>query len=71
MQNPKLSCLAATKRIIRYLKGTLDYGIFFPASDEGNECRLVGYTDPSWCEDAKDKKSTTSHVFMLYGAPIT
>ena len=30
MSNPKQSHLAAAKRILRYLKGTLDYGILFP-----------------------------------------
>jgi hypothetical protein len=49
MQKPKVSHLAAAKRILRYLKGTLDYGILFPATDEGKECKLVGYTDSSWC----------------------
>jgi hypothetical protein len=28
MQKPKLSHLAATKRILRYIRGTQDYGIF-------------------------------------------
>ena len=45
MQKPEVSHLTATKRILRYLKGTLDYGILFPAVDEGKECKLVGYTD--------------------------
>jgi hypothetical protein len=44
MQKPKVSHLAAAKRILRYLKGTTDYDILFPAADEGKECKLVGYT---------------------------
>ncbi|XP_050876297.1 uncharacterized mitochondrial protein AtMg00810-like [Lathyrus oleraceus] len=35
MQNPKVSHLSATKRILRYRRGTLDYGILFPAEDGG------------------------------------
>ncbi|XP_058776235.1 secreted RxLR effector protein 161-like [Vicia villosa] len=70
MHKPKVSHLAATKRILRYLKGTLDYGILIPAANEGKECKLVGYTDSSCCSDAEDKKSTTGYVFMLGGAPI-
>src|SRR3954470_2065443 len=49
MQKSKVSHLEVAKRILRYLKGTLDYGIMFPASDEGKECKLVGYTNSSWC----------------------
>ncbi|XP_058745995.1 uncharacterized mitochondrial protein AtMg00810-like [Vicia villosa] len=47
MQKPNVSHIAAEKRILRYLKGTLDYGILIPASDKGKECKLVGYTDSS------------------------
>ncbi|XP_050902775.1 uncharacterized mitochondrial protein AtMg00810-like [Lathyrus oleraceus] len=32
MQRPKVSYLVATKRILSYLKGTLDYGILFPTT---------------------------------------
>jgi len=30
MKDPKQSHLFATKRILRYLKGTSDYGVLFP-----------------------------------------
>ncbi|XP_050918572.1 secreted RxLR effector protein 161-like [Lathyrus oleraceus] len=70
MKKPKVSHLLGIKRILRCLKGTLDYDIFFPATDEGKECKLVGYIDSSWCGDAKDKKSITGYVFMLGGAPV-
>ena len=58
------------KKILRYLKGTFDYGILFPAVDKGKECKLVGYTDSSWCSDAEDRKSTAGYVFMLGGTPF-
>jgi hypothetical protein len=37
--------LAAVKRILRYVKGTLGCGILFPTSDMGRKCTLFGYTD--------------------------
>ena len=70
MQKPKVSHLAAAKRILRYLKGTLNYGILFPADDEGKECKLVIYTDSSWCSYVEDRKSTTGYMLMLGGAPV-
>ncbi|XP_050875805.1 secreted RxLR effector protein 161-like [Lathyrus oleraceus] len=70
MQKPKVSHLTTTKRILRYLNGTLDYGILFHATDEEKECKLVDYTDSSWCSDAEDRKSTVGYVLMLGGAPV-
>lgn len=34
MQKPNLSHLSATKRILRYIRGTLDYGILFIATNK-------------------------------------
>ena len=39
---PKESHLTAVKRIIRYINGTSDYGIWY--SRDSNEC-LAGYSD--------------------------
>jgi hypothetical protein len=51
MEKPKSSHLMAVKRILRYVKGTIDYGIMFTAADRGKECKLMGYTDSNWCGD--------------------
>ncbi|XP_058747204.1 secreted RxLR effector protein 161-like [Vicia villosa] len=71
MEKPKVSHLAAIKRILRYIKGTLGCGILSPATDNGGKCKLLGYTDSSWCGDKDDKKSTAGCVFMFGGAPIS
>jgi hypothetical protein len=39
---PKETHVQAVKRIFRYLKGTLDFGLWYPRS---NELTLVEYTD--------------------------
>ncbi|WJX72888.1 hypothetical protein P8452_56724 [Trifolium repens] len=70
MQKPKLSHLTAAKRILRYIRGSLDYGILFPSTDKGMKCKLTAYTDSSWCGDVDARKSTASYVFLLGGAPI-
>ncbi|GAU40455.1 hypothetical protein TSUD_141350 [Trifolium subterraneum] len=71
MENPKISHLAAIKRILRYVKGTLECGIVFQASDIGKEYKLVGYTDASWCGDVEDRKSIADFVFMIRDTPIS
>ena len=39
---PKETHVLAVKRIFRYLKGTIDFGIWYP---KGNYLTLVSYTD--------------------------
>ncbi|PNX67789.1 cationic amino acid transporter 1-like protein, partial [Trifolium pratense] len=61
---------AAAKRILRYIRGTMDYGILFPNTDKGNQCELIAYTDSNWCGDANDRKSTAGYLSLLNNAPI-
>ena len=52
----------AVKRIIRYINGTSDYGIWY--SRDSNEC-LAGYSDANWAECIDDRKSTSGGCFYL------
>lgn len=70
MDDPRQSHLVAAKRIMRYLKGTLDYGILFPKEDQG-EIELIGFSDADWCGDRVDRRSTTGYMFKLSNAPIS
>ena len=46
MDNPKASYWAAAKRILRYLRGTLSYGVLFPKdSDQTTLTGLVGISE--------------------------
>lgn len=51
------------QRVVKYLKGTLDFKLKLPARDSP---KLVVYTDSDWAEDPSDRKSTSGHLFM-YG----
>jgi hypothetical protein len=70
MERPKMSHLSAAKRILRYIKGTMDYGIVFNKPDK-KDIELIGYTDSNWCGDKDDRKSTAGYVFLYGGAPIS
>ena len=59
---PKESRLTAVKRIIRYVNGTSEYGIWY--SKDSNEC-LAGYSDADWAGCIDDRKSTSSGCFYL------
>ena len=40
--NPKESHLSAVKRIMRYLLGTINLGLWYP---KNSTCNLIGYSD--------------------------
>jgi len=62
MVKPTTSHLVATKRILRYVKGTSSYGIQYSKNQSGE---LVGYLDSDWSVDKDDRKSTAAYVFMI------
>ena len=59
---PKESHLTAVKRIIRYINGTLDYGLWY--LKDFNAC-LAGYLDADWARSVDDRKSTSGGCFYL------
>lgn len=56
MEYPNTTHLKVVKRILRYLKDTLDYGLFYSSS---SEYKLKGYCDSNWVGDIDDRKCTT------------
>lgn len=58
----------ALKRILRYLKGTVNYGILFSCNVE-SDC--VGFSDADWAGDVNDRKSTSGYLFQLCGGAIS
>lgn len=71
MDDPKSSHLVAAKRILRYLKGTSDYGLLFPATSGKSREKLMGYADADWCGDLVERKSTTGYVFKFLNAAVS
>nr|KYP35034.1 Retrovirus-related Pol polyprotein from transposon TNT 1-94 [Cajanus cajan] len=62
MANPKESHWAAAKRILRYLKGTIEYGIFY---QQGRKAGLTAYSDNNYAGDLDDRRSTYGSVFLI------
>ena len=48
MQNPKKPHLEAVRRILRYVKSTIDYGLLYKKGEDG---KLVGYCDADFAGD--------------------
>eukprot|EP00253_Pinus_taeda_P029013 PITA_29013 len=68
MQNPRESHWKAAKRILRYVRGKVQFGIHYSAKAAP---LLVGFTDSDWAGDPDDRKSTAGYVFTLGSGPIT
>ncbi|KAM0964503.1 hypothetical protein ACFX2C_020548 [Malus domestica] len=56
------------KRILRYLKGTLEYGLHYKKSLDFN---LFAYSDSDWATDINTRRSITSFVIYLGDNPIS
>lgn len=52
----------AVKRIIKYVSGTCNYGLFY--SKESN-LSLAGFSDFDWAGNASHRKSTTCGCFYV------
>lgn len=70
MDNPRKTHLIAAKRILKYLKGALNFRVLFP-NETQQQIELLGYSDSDWCGDRSDRKSTTGYIFKFLGAPIS
>lgn len=62
MSKPTLLHLQAAKRVLRYLKGTMDFGLWYKKGGTGE---VLVYTDSDFAGDIDSRKSTSGYVFLL------
>nr|GEZ83919.1 probable indole-3-pyruvate monooxygenase YUCCA3 [Tanacetum cinerariifolium] len=62
MHDPHEPHLAALKRILRYIRGTLDFGFHLYSS---TTISLVGYTDADWAGCPSTRRSTSGYCVFL------
>jgi hypothetical protein len=62
MESPKDSHCKMVKRILRYVAGTLNFGLWYSQSKDNH---LSGYTDSDFAGSLDDQKSTSGYVFHL------
>lgn len=58
MNKTKWSHYQTTVGILRYVKGTLEYGNLFPSGVLDDD-ELICYSDSDWCKDIVDRRNTT------------
>ncbi|RDX77426.1 Copia protein, partial [Mucuna pruriens] len=71
MDNPRAPHMTAAKHILRYLKGTSDFGLLFPIGNDQNRSCIEAYSDSDWCGDKVERKSTSGYLFKYLDAPIS
>ncbi|CAM8986844.1 unnamed protein product [Rhodiola kirilowii] len=65
--NPSTHHWEAIRRVLKYLKGTMNYGLVYA----GFPSVLEGYSDASWITNLEDHSSTSGWVFLLEGGAIS
>jgi hypothetical protein len=68
MENPTTEHLAAMKRVLRYVAGTLHFGCCYKRKKNP---QLVGYSDSDMAGDIDTRKSTSGILFFLGDNTIT
>jgi hypothetical protein len=68
MQTPQKPHLDAVRRILRYIKHTLQCGIFYEAK---SQLQVHGYTDVDWADNVSDKRSTSGFMFSFGSGAIS
>ncbi|XP_023732693.2 secreted RxLR effector protein 161-like [Lactuca sativa] len=63
MERPTVKHLQAVKHILRYIKGTIDYGLKYTRCN--GEDIVTGYTDSDLARDVNDKRNTSGMAFYL------
>ncbi len=65
---PSTKHWGAGKRVLRYLKGTIDVGLILGGQDS---CKLTRYFDLDWANDTATRRSRTDYVFMMNGVALS
>jgi len=60
--------LVASKHVMMYLKGTLDYGLRYVTK---HEFGLYRYSDSDWARSILDQKSTSTYCFSLGSSMVS
>uniref|UniRef100_A0A2N9GLJ0 Integrase catalytic domain-containing protein n=1 Tax=Fagus sylvatica TaxID=28930 RepID=A0A2N9GLJ0_FAGSY len=65
--NPGPAHWRGVKRILRYLRGTIDHTLCY----HGGDLRLIGYSDADWASDKDERKSTSGYAFILGSGAVS
>ena len=64
MSCPSKAHWTGVKRIIHYLKGTIDFGLKLSCVSDENP-QVIGYSDADWAGDLDTSRSTSGYAFQI------
>lgn len=68
LENPSKSDVASVKRILKYIKGSTNFGILF---SNNVKLSIVGYSDADYASDVETRCSTSGYLFTLGSGVIS
>jgi len=68
MQTPQKPHLDAVRRILRYIKHTLQCGIFYEAK---SQLQVHGHTDTDWAGNVSNRRSTSGFMFSFGSGAVS
>ena len=66
-QSPNQDHWIVVCRVLKYLRGTINYGLCF----SGFPSVLEGFSDANWISNSDDMKSTRGYVFIIGGSAFS
>lgn len=71
-EKPQECHLTAVRRVLRYIKGTIDHGVLMLRKKKTNtNAEVYGYTYSNFNGDQDEKKSISGYIFMIEDDPIS
>ncbi|XP_065093521.1 uncharacterized protein LOC135714156 [Ochlerotatus camptorhynchus] len=64
--NPSQEHWSHAKRILRFLRGTAQYGLVYKREESAKQ--ITGFADANWATYPNDRHSVSGYVFQTYGA---
>ena len=71
MQNPGPNHVSALKRLLRYLKGTVEYKLVYSFASPPVRTGVYGYFDSAHADDVDTCRSTMAYLFFYEGCLIS
>ena len=65
--NPTEAHFTATKRILKFLKGTINLALRYRKGSNS----LIGFSGADWAGDINDRHLTTANLFVLAGGAVS
>ncbi|KAM3231437.1 hypothetical protein ACQJBY_061551 [Aegilops geniculata] len=71
MEAPTMEHWAAVENILRYIKGTTNFGCVYLREKKKEMVELLGYSDSDMAGDVDDRKSTSDVAYFLRGSIVS